>query len=191
MGVVRGLYLKDFEPVVQPDEFIETFPKKKYYVVGMVYTLPLLSVNICDSDHLNANLTTTESAEDQLDDVYVDADEIAHIRMVPRDDFAITWLAKPKARPYMTTKNKTWVLQTVLDDPRTNPASEHLQLHELFQFEDTEMWYKAKSNTSTLSSAYLEFFGYRLIVNEVKLSDIPKGIKPTKIPTEGYPGTSS
>lgn len=187
--VERGLYLKDFEPIVQSNEFLETYPKEKYYVAKVIYALPLLSVDICDSDHINANLATTESIEVEIDDVYLDSDEIGHYRMIPREDFAVTWIAKPKARPFMTTKNKTWTLQTILDDPRSNPAVEHLQLHELFQFEDTEMWIKAKSNTSTLTAARLEFFGYRIIVSELK--EAPKGVRPTRIPTEGYPGSST
>lgn len=190
MGVDRRIYKEVFEPIVQANEFIQTFPKGKYYVVKAIYTLPLLSVDICDATHLNGNLTTTESSEVEIDDIYLDELELAQLRMIPREDFAITWMAKPKARPYMTTKNKTWQVQTVQDDPRTNPANEYLHLHEIFQFEDTEMWIKAKANTTTLSAAHIEFFGFRNILKEIKKKDIPAGIRPTVIPTEGYPGTS-
>lgn len=187
--VDRGLYKKEFEPICQPGEYIETYPTKKFYLVNMVYPQPILSVDLCDATHLAASLATTESAEVEIDDVYVDDGEILHFRVIPRDDFAVTWIAKPKARPLLTTKNKTWELQTVLDDPRTNPAVENLQIHEFFQFEDTEFWIKAKANTATLSAARLIFFGWRLIVKEV--ASVPTGIRPTRIPTEGYPGTSA
>ena len=186
--VERKLYAKDFEPIVQPGEYLETYPKKKFYRVEMVYPQPLLTVDLCDSDHLNADLTTTESSEVEIEDIYMDNGEILHFRMVPIDDFKITWIAKPKARPYLTTKNKTWEINTVLDDPRTNPAVENLQLQEFFQFEDTEMWVKAKANSGTLSQARLAFFGWRLIVTEV--DSVPAGVRPTRIPTEGYPGSS-
>jgi len=190
MGVDRRIYREVFEPVVQAGEYIQTFPKGKYYRVRCIYTLPLLSVDLCDSEHLNGNLTTSESSEVEIKDVYLNELELAQLRMVPREDFAVTWLAKPKARPYMTTKNKTWQVQTVQDDPRTNPANERMHLHEIFQFEDTGMWVKAKANSGTLSAAHLEFFGYRFILEEVEKKDIPSGIRPTVVPTEGYPGTS-
>jgi len=188
--VERKLYAKDFEPIVQPGEYIELYPRseREVYVVEMVFPLPLLEVDLCDADHLNATLTTSESGEIEIDDVYADNQELLHFRMIPRDDFAVTWLAKPKSRTFFTTKNKTWMLQTVEDDPRTNPAVEHLQLHEFFQFEDTEMWLKAKSNSATLSNARLEFFGWRYILT--KVSSVPNGIRPTKVPVEGYPGSS-
>lgn len=186
--VVRGLYLETFEPLVQPLEYLETFPKTKLYQVQMVYPLPLLSVNICDSDHLDASLTTSESAEQEIPEIYLDKDEIAQLRMIPREDWVVTWFAKPKARPFMTTKNKTWTLQTTLDDPRSNPATEKLQLNEIFQFEDTTMFIKAKSNTATISAANLEFMGWRFVVSEI--AKLPSGMRATRIPTEGYAGSS-
>jgi hypothetical protein len=190
--VDRKVYAEKFEPVVQPNEFIQTFPKVKYYVVKAIYTLPLLAVNLCDSDHLNASITTSESAEVEIDDVYLDDLELAQLRMVPIEDFFVSWVAKPKARPYYTTKNKTWQVPALQDDARLNPANEYLHLNEIFQFEDTEMWIKVTSHSATISTTgRLAFFGYRFILQEIKETDIPKGIKPTVIPTEGYPGTAT
>jgi hypothetical protein len=189
--VDRKVYAEKFEPVVQAGEFIQTFPKGKYYVVKAIYTLPLLPVNLCDSDHLNASITTTESAEVEIDDVYLDDNELAQLRMVPVEDFYVSWVGKPKARPYYTTKNKTWQVPALQDDARLNPANEYLHLNEIFQFEDTEMWIKVTSHSATISTTgRLAFFGYRFILQEVKEADIPKGIKPTVIPTEGFPGTA-
>ncbi|MEM2849056.1 MAG: hypothetical protein QXI36_02130 [Candidatus Bathyarchaeia archaeon] len=183
--VDRKIYSEKFEPVVQPNEYIQTFPTVNYYIVKAIYPLPLLEVDLCDSDHLNANLTTTESAEVEIDDVYLDDLELAQLRLIPRDDFAVTWMAKPKARPYITTRNRTWQIQGIMDDARTNPANEHLQTQEIYQFEDTEFWIKAKANTTTLTTARLEFFGYRFILEKVTREQIPAGLKPTVIPTEG------
>lgn len=185
--VVRGIYLEKFEPIVQPLEFLETFPKKKFYQVEMVYILPLFSVDLCDADHLNANVTTTESSEVEIDDIYLDDDEIAQYRVIPRDDFNITYMAKPRARQYLTIRNQIFSIPTQFDDPRTNVAIEKLNLNEIFQFENTEMWVKATSNTATLTAARLEFFGYRLIVTPV--NSLPNGVRATRIPTEGYPGS--
>lgn len=182
----RGLYLKDFEPIVQPREFLETYPTKKYYVVDIIYPLPLLEVDLTDSDHLNAAVTTTESAEIEIDDVYLDDGEISHMRIIPRDDFRITWMGKPKARVYMTTRNKAWSIPGI-DDP-AGVAIEFLNLNEIFQFEDTEMYIKVTANAGSVDPARLEFFGYRMIVKEI--SSVPGGVKPTKIPVEGYPGAS-
>jgi len=184
--VDRGLYRRWFEPIIQPGEFLMTFPDKVYYVVGIVYPLPLLSVDICDSNHLNASLTTGESAEVEINDVYLDDGEISQLRMIPVDDFVVTWVAKPKSAPYYTTRKKTWDVQTILDDPRFNPAVEHLNLHEIFQFEDTEMWIKAKANTATLTAAKLAFFGFRFVVNKIKEEET-KGKHVTPVPTEGFP----
>jgi hypothetical protein len=189
--VDRKVYAEKFEPVVQPGEFIQTFPKGKYYVVKAIYTLPMLTVNLCDSEHLNGSVTTTESAEVEIDDVYLDSLELAQLRMVPVDDFYVSWVGKPKARPYYTTKNKTWQVQALQDDARLNPANEYLHLNEIFQFEDTEMWVKVTSNSATLTTARLAFFGYRFILEEITKDKIPAGIKPTVVPTEGYPGTSA
>jgi len=189
--VDRKVYAEKFEPVVQPNEFIQTFPKGKYYVVKAIYTLPLLAVNLCDSDHLDGNITTTESSEVQIDDVYLDDNELAQLRMIPIEDFFVSWVGKPKARPYYTTKNKTWQVQALQDDARLNPANEYLHLNEIFQFEDTEMWIKVTSNSATISTTgRLAFFGYRFILEEITKDKIPAGLKPTVIPTEGYPGTS-
>lgn len=188
--VERKVYAEKFEPIVQPNEFLQTFPVVEYYKVVAIYPLPLLEVDIADSDHLNASVTTTESAEQEIEDVYLDTSELAQLRMIPRDDFAVTWMAKPRARPYLTTKNKTWQYQTELDDARSNVANEHLQLNEIFQFEDTEMWVKVTSNSGSLSNARLEFFGYKFILQKVEKALIPAGLKPTVVPTEGYPGTS-
>lgn len=190
--VDRGIFKKDFEPIVQPGEYIEVWPTpksptKKYYKVEMVLPLPLLEVDVCDSEHLDGNVTTSESNEVEIDDIYLNDGEIAHLRMIPRDDFAITHLAQPKARRHMVTKKKAWQIQTILDDPRTNPAVECLQLNEVFQFEDTGFWIKVKSNSATLTAARIEFFGWRLIVSGV--DSVPNGVKPTRIPVEGYPGT--
>ena len=191
MGVDRRIYKEVFEPIIQANEFLQTFPKKKFYVVKAIYTLPLLAVNLCDADHLNGDITTTESAEVEIDDVYLDDLELAQLRMVPVEDFFVSWVGKPKARPYMTTKNKTWQITALQDDARLNPANEMLHLNEIFQFEDTEMWIKVTSHSAVISTTgRLAFFGYRFILEEVKEADIPRGIRPTVIPTEGYPGTS-
>ena len=189
--VDRMVYRERFEPVIQANEFLQTFPKKRFYMPVAIYTLPLLVVNLCDADHLNGDITTTESAEVEIDDVYLDGLELAQLRMVPVEDFFVSWVGKPKARPYMTTKNKTWQIPALQDDARLNPANEMLHLNEIFQFEDTEMWIKVTSHSVAISTTgRLAFFGYRFILEEVKEADIPRGIRPTVIPTEGYPGTA-
>ena len=155
-------------------------------VVKMVYPLPLLRIDLCDSTHLNASLTTAESAEDELDDLDLDDGELGQYRMIPESDFKITHLAMPKVRPLMYTKNKVWTIQTILDDARTNPAVEMLQHNEIFKWEDYDLYYKAQANTSTLTAAYLAVFGYRFIVDLV--AAFPPGIRPLRIPVTGYPG---
>lgn len=192
--VERKLYAKTFEPIVQPREYLERYPPKKdksnLYQVEMVYPQPLLVVDLCDSDHLGGDVTfLAETKQVKIVEVEMDGGEILHFRVIPIDDFRITWMGKPKGRPYLTTKEVTWSLQTYLDDPSTNPAIENLQLHEFFQFEDTEMWVQAQANVADISEARLAFFGWRLLITEV--AEVPKGIRPTRIPTEGYPGTSS
>lgn len=192
--VDRKLYSKDFEPIVQPGEYLEFFPSDILdkpsvgVLVKMVYPLPLLRIDLCDSDHLAANLTTSESAEDELDDLDLDDGELGQFRLIPESDFKLTHLAMPKARPLWYTKNKTWSLQTILDDPRTNPTVEMLQHNEIFKWEDTDLYYKAQSNSATLTAAYLAVFGYRLIVE--KITVFPTGIRPLRIPVTGYPGVS-
>lgn len=187
--VERGLYLKDFEPIVQPKEYLETYQAGKFYVVEMVYILPNLEVDLCDADHLNTSLLTTESAEVQIDDVYLDDLEISQMRIIPRDNFRVTYLAKPKARTFLTTKNKVWQIPAVDDD--AGVGIEQLNLNEIFQFEDTVMILKAKAISGTLTTARLEFYGFRFIVSEVDKTKIPAGIKPTRIPTEGYAGAAT
>ena len=186
--VERKLYAKYFEPIVQPGEYLELYPsnKKKYVLADAIYPLPLLVVDLCDADHLNTTVTTTESGEVEIDDVYVDDNELVHMRMIPYDDFSVTWLAKPKSRVYLTIKNKTWKIPK-LDDPM-GVAVEFFNLNEVFQLEDTEMWAKVTANAGTLTQARLLFFGYRFILKDV--TSVPSGVKPTKIPVEGYPGTS-
>lgn len=189
--VDRLMYKEKFEPIVQANEFLQTYPAGKYYVVRAIYTLPLLPVNLCDADHLNTSITTTESAEIEIDDIYLDTLEIAQLRMIPIEDFFVSWMAKPKARVYYTTKNKTWQVPALQDDARLNPANEYLQLNELFQFEDTTMFIKVTSHSATISTTgRLAFLGFRLLVEEITKKDIPNGLKPTVIPTEGYPGTT-
>lgn len=191
MGVDRRVYKEVFEPIVQPLEFIQLFPDVAYYKVLAIYALPLLPVNLCDSDHLNGNITTTESAEVEIDDVYLDDKELAQLRMVPIEDFFVSWMAKPKARIYLTTRKKTWQIPAQQDDARLNPAVEMLHLNEIFQFEDTEFWIKVTSHSATISTTgRLAFFGFRNILEEVSKADIPAGIKPTVVPVEGWPGTS-
>ena len=188
--VDRGLYKEKFEPILQAGEFLQTFPKKKFYVVKAIYSLPLLPVNLCDSDHLNTTITTAESAEVEIDDVYLDDLELAQLRMVPIEDFFVSWMGKPKARPYMTTKNKTWQIPALQDDARLNPANEMLHLNEIFQFGSTGMWIKVTSHSAVISTTgRLAFFGYRFILKEITEVNIPKGIRPTVIPTEGFSGT--
>jgi hypothetical protein len=184
--VVRGLYLRYLEPIVQYGEYLRTFPAQKLYVVAAIYPLPLLEVDLCDAAHLGANLTTTESSEVEIDDVYLDDLELGHYRFVPIDDFSVTYMAKPKARPFLTTKNVVWELPK-LSDPSAMGA-EYLNLNEIFQFEDTEMWIKATANAGTLTAAILAFYGFRLILSEV--DKLPSGIRPTVVPVEGYPGTT-
>jgi len=192
--VDRKIYNRYFEPVVQPGEYLELFPRDvlKAGEVGVrvvtIFPLPLLRIDLADSDHLNASVTTTESGEDLLDDLDLDDGELAQYRLIPISDFALTYLAMPKSRPLMYNKKKTFQIQTILDDPRTNPAVEHLQLNELFKWEDTELWYKATSNSATLTAAYLAVFGYRFICETVK--SFPTGIRPLCVPVTGYPGAS-
>ena len=187
--VERKVYKERFEPIVQPHEFFQTFPKIKYYEVQAIYPLPLISVDLCDANHLNATLVAAaESAETEVNDVYLDDGELSHMRMIPREDFDITWLAKPKARPFMAIKNVIAHLPTYYDDPRTNPAIEYLHLNEIFQFQDTKMWVKATSNVN-LAAAHLDFFGFRMIIEEIAKAKVPSGIRPTVLPTEGYPGS--
>lgn len=186
--VERKVYKERFEPIVQPHEFIQTFPNIHYYEVLAIFPLPLISVDICDANHLAAALVAgVESAEVEIKDVYLVDGELSHMRYIPREDFDITWMAKPKARPFYTIKNVTAHLPTYYDDPRTNPANEYLQLHEIFQFQKIKMWLKATSNVA-LDEAYLDFFGFRLIIDERKRAEIPKGIRPTVVPTEGWSG---
>jgi len=192
--VDRKLYSRDFEPIVQPGEYLEFFPSDQLdkpnvgVLVKMVYPLPLLRINLCDADHLNANLTTAESAEDELDDLDLDDNELGQYRLIPESDFKVVHLAMPKARPLMYTKNKTWSIQTILDDPRTNPSVEMLQHNEIFKWEDTDLYYKAQSNSATLTAAYLAVFGFRFIVELITV--FPTGIRPLRIPVTGYPGAS-
>lgn len=191
MGVDRRVYREVFEPIVQAGEFIQTFPTVKFYKVLCIYPLPLLPVNMCGSEHLNADITTTESAEDEIDDVYLGKNEFAQLRVVPIEDFFISWMGKPKARVYMTTRNKAWRIPAQQDDARLNPAVEYMHLNEIFQFEDTGFWIKVTSHSATISTTgRLAFFGFRFILKEVKKTDIPANIRPTIVPTEGYPGTS-
>jgi hypothetical protein len=189
--VDRRVHVETFEPVVQPNEFIQTFPKYHYYKVLAIYGLPALPVNICDAAHLNAPLAfNVQSAQFELPDVYFDNLELGQLRWIPREDFAITWMAKPLARPYYTAKNQTWQVPTYYVDPRTNEANEHLHLSEIFQFEDTRMFARATAyNALGIAAAHLEFFGFRFILKEIAKSVIPSGLKPTVVVTEGYPGT--
>lgn len=193
MGVERKVYAEKFEPVVQPNEFVRTYPKNHYYVVDAIYGLPLLPVDICDAGlgHLNTPLVFgVQSARFELPDIYLDDLELGQFRYIPREDFAITWMAKPLARPYYTTKNQTWQVPTYYLDPRTNVSNEHLHMTEIFQFEDTRMFAQATCyNVVGLAAAHLDFFGYRFILVEILKTDIPAGIKPTVLVTEGYPGT--
>lgn len=190
--VDRKIYNRYFEPIVQPGEYLELFPKdildagEVGVKVVTIYPLPLLVIDLCDSEHLNTTLTTTQSAEDKLDDLDLSKNELAQYRIIPISDFAITHLAMPKARPLMYNKSKVFQINTILDDARMNPAVEHLQLNELFKWESTELWYKATSNTATLSVANLAVFGYRFICEVIK--SFPTGIRPMTIPVAGYPG---
>jgi len=189
--VERKIYKKEFEPIVQPHEFVQTFPVIHYYEVLAIFPLPLISVDLCDATHLAVALVANvESGETEVNEVYLEKNEISHMRVIPREDFDITWLAKPKARPFMTIKNVTAHMPTMYDDPRTNPAIEDLNLNELFQFEDTKMWLKATSNVA-LAAAHLDFFGFRLIVEEKTRVQIPANIRPTVLPTEGWTGEVS
>ena len=194
MGVDRRVYIEKFEPVVQPHEYIQTYPKVKFYQVDAIYALPLLSVNVCDAGagHLNAPLAFgVQSALFELRDIYLDNKELAQLRMIPREDFAITSMAKPRARPYYTIKNSTFQVPTYYVDPRTNVANDHLHLHEIFQFEDTGMFAQVTCyNALGLVAADLDFFGYRFILVARGRKDIPNGVKPTVVPTEGYPGST-
>jgi len=112
------------------------------------------------------------------------------MRVIPIEDFDINCMAKPKARPFLTIKNVVAHIPTEYDDPRTNPAIEDLNLNEIFQFEDTKLWLKATSNVA-LAAAHIDFFGFRLIVEEINVSVIPKGLRPTVLPTEGWSGEVS
>lgn len=188
--VDRGVYRKELEPIVQANEFVQTFPKIHYYRMLAVYPLPLISVDICDAltGHLNAALVAaTESAEAEIPEVYLEEHEISQLRMIPREDFDVTWLAKPKARPFLTIKNVVARIPTEYDDPRTNPAIEDLNLNEIYQFEKTKMWLKATSNVA-LAAAHIDFFGFRFIIEEVTRAEIPKNLRPTVLPTEGWSG---
>jgi hypothetical protein len=191
--VDRRVFVERFEPVVQPHEYIQTFPKRHYYEVLAIYGLPELPVNICDANlgHLNAPLAfNVQSLQFELPDIYLDNLELGQYRWIPREDFAITWMAKPLARPYYTTRNQTWQVPTYYLDPRTNVANEYLHLSEIFQFEDTRMFARATAyNPLGIAAAHLDFFGFRFILAEVAKSVIPQGLKPTVVVTEGYPGT--
>lgn len=189
--VDRRVYVEILEPVVQPHEFIQTFPKRHYYEVLAIYGLPELPVNICDATHINAPLVlNVQSAQFELPDIYLDNLELGQYRWIPRENFGITWMAKPLARPYYTTRNQTWQVPTYYLDPRTNVANEHLHLSEIFQFEDTRMFARATCYAALgLVAANLDFFGFRFILSERKKTDIPQGLKPTVVVTEGYPGT--
>lgn len=191
MGVDRRVYREVFEPVVQANEYIQTFPAVNYYRVKCIYPLPLLPVNLCDSDHLGGDITTDESDEVEIPDVYLDKLELSQMRVVPIEDFFVSWMAKPKARVYLTTKKKTWQIPALQDDARLNPATEYLHLNEIFQFEDTDMWIKVTSHADTISTTgRLAFFGFRFILEGIVKEVIPKGLRPTVLPTEGYPGSS-
>ncbi len=192
MGVDRKIYEEKFLPVVQPNEFVQTYPKIHYYQVNAIYTLPWIPVDVCDIKHLNAALVVNaESADIELSDIYLDDLEIGQFRFIPREDFAVTWMGKPLARPFYTIKNSTARVPTYYDDPRTNEANQYLHLHEIFQFEDTKCFAKVTcySPIAGLASAHLDFFGYRFLLIEITKASIPAGIRPTVLPTEGYPGT--
>ena len=45
-------------------------------------------------------------------------------------------------------------------------------------------------NALGLVAANLDFFGYRFILVARDRKDIPSGVKPTVVPTEGYPGST-
>lgn len=191
--VNRKIFSGVLEPVVQPKEYLEFFPsdvlkgKAIGVLVEMVYALPLLRIDLVDSDHLNTNLLTSESAEKEItDDLALDSNQLGQFRLIPESDFKLTYLAQMKARPLWYTKKKSWHLQTILDDPRTNPSVEMLQHNEIFNWEDTDVFFKAQANTSTLTAAYLAVFGYRFICTPVQA--FPPGIRPLRIPVTGYPG---
>jgi len=77
--VDRGVYRKELEPIVQANEFVQTFPKIHYYRILAVYPLPLISVDICDAatGHLNAPLVAgVDSGETQITKIYLEELEI-------------------------------------------------------------------------------------------------------------------
>lgn len=188
--VERKLYNIGFEPIVQPEEYLKFFPEGKLknnnigVKVIMVYPLPYLVIDLADANHLNTSVTTTESSEVEIDELYMDANELAQYRIVPIDDFMISYLASPKAQPYFNNKNSVFGIQAFQDDARTNPAVEKLQLNELFHWEDQAIWAKAKANLTTLTTARIAVFGYRFICEPV--SSFPNGIRPLSIPISGY-----
>lgn len=193
--VDRKIYNRYFEPVVQPGEYLELFPSDALGKSGVgvrvktIYPLPLKRLDLCDSEHLNASLTTTESAEDELDDLDLNSNELGQYRLIPISEFALTYLSMPKARPLMYNKKTVFQINTILDDARSNPAVEHLQLNEIFKWEDTDLYYKATANSTTLTAAYLAVFGYRFICEVI--SAFPAGIRPLTIPVQGYPGAGT
>jgi len=195
--VDRKLYSKDYEPIVQPKEYLEFFPRDFLkdgnlgVLVEMVYPLPLRRVDLVDSNHFSASLTTTETAESEKlgeKDLHLDQNELGQYRIIPESDFKITHLAIPKARPLWWNKVGTFHLQTIEDDPRTNPAVEMLQHNEFFLWEDTDVYIKAQANSTTLTAAYLAIFGWRFICTPVR--SFPTGIRPLRIPVTGYSGAT-
>jgi len=170
--VERKLFSVDFEPVVQPREYVRILPEGKFFQVIGVRAVPFLQK---DFGALTANV---EKKDQEVEEVYTEDDEFGQWRMQVVDNFTITEHKCPRGRHYWLTKKSRGNLPQYMT--YGDPMVENNQLTEFFQYKDKERLMSVLA-TASISTSRVNFYGYIFKMKEVEEQPAVW----TDIPTEG------
>ena len=172
--VDRKLFNWNFEPIVQPLEYVKIVPplreKEEFYEVEWVEAVPYVEIDF-------GSLSSGQEADKELEYLYVGRYEVAQYRFrVLTSGLEVIALRRggQKAQSLWLTNKTIGKVPYGYEDAT---IVERLQTTEFYQPEDDETWITIKNaSTSDLSETKIAFYGYVFVVRPVDFK--PNVFKP-------------
>jgi len=170
------IYLTDFEPVAQIDQFIKLIPDNAFYKVTWIEPIPAV---IKDFGPMSALSSLTDQ---EVEEIYLDDGRLGQYRAIPIDDVYIT-VSQPRAAKKYALRNYTSSLTQL-----AVPMYPDLNILEFFQMEDREIYFTVVNPLyANQPSSRVMFAGYQFELEEVsrvpeKYTVVPVQAIGTKVP---------
>ena len=185
MGTTDGThtpYYNEFEPLLAVDDTVELQPSADVYVVDVVELLPTITTQEFTVP-ANGTLETQEVSE-----LYAKDGSLQQLRLVDPvggannpfpEGIEISIDQGGQQSPRFNTKNQRGVI-----DANTAETGDNYQFTELFQFEDTDLYFTIENTTGAEETFEIPFAGFAF---DLTRTNMEGGEADATVPVERVP----